>query len=75
MNVDCFGTNKIAEEKIVELVNKHFLLTPKWIIDTLKLRKPIYRKTAAYGHFGRDEPEFTWEKTELAEVLRKEAGL
>jgi S-adenosylmethionine synthetase len=75
VNVDCFGTNKVPEEKIVELVRKHFKLTPRWIIDTLKLRRPIYRKTASYGHFGRDDPDFTWEKTDRAEVLKKEAGL
>ncbi len=75
INVDTFGTNKIPEEKIAELVRKHFRLTPKWIIDTLQLRRPIYKQTAAYGHFGRSEPEFTWEKTDKAEILRKEAGL
>ncbi len=75
INVDTFGTNKVPEEKIAELVKKHFKLTPKWIIDTLQLRRPIYKKTATYGHFGRTEPEFTWEKTDKAEILRKEAGL
>ncbi len=75
INVECFGTNKIPEEKIIELVNKYFPLTPRWIIDTLKLRRPIYKKTAAYGHFGRDDPDFTWEKTDKAEELRKAAGL
>jgi len=74
VNVDCFGTNKIPEEKISELVKKHFDLTPKGIIDHLKLRRPIYQKTAAYGHFGRDDPDFTWEKTDKAEELKKEAG-
>lgn len=74
INVDTFGTNKIPEENIVQLVKKHFKLTPRWIIDTLQLRRPIYRKTAAYGHFGRTEPEFTWERTDKAEILRKEAG-
>ncbi|MBT3297362.1 methionine adenosyltransferase [archaeon] len=73
--VDCFGTNKIPEEKISELVNKHFQLTPKGIIESLNLRRPIYRKTAAYGHFGRNDPDFTWEKTDKAEILRSEAGL
>ena len=61
--VDTFGTGKIAEEKIVELIRKHFDLRPKGIIQSLDLLRPIYRKTAAYGHFGRDEPEFTWEDT------------
>ena len=74
-NVDTFGTNKIPEEKIVELVKKHFPLTPKWIIERLDLLRPIYKKTAAYGHFGRNDPDFTWEKTDMADILRKEAGL
>ena len=75
INIDTFGTNKIPESKIVELVKKHFKLTPKWIIEHLNLRRPIYRKTAAYGHFGRDDPDFTWEKTDLADTIRQEAGL
>ena len=75
VNVDTFGTNKIPEAKIVELVKTHFKLTPRWIIEHLNLRRPIYRKTAAYGHFGREDPDFTWEKTDLAETLRLEAGL
>jgi S-adenosylmethionine synthetase len=75
VNVDCFGTNKIPEEKISELVMKHFSLTPKGIIQSLNLRRPIYRKTAAYGHFGRNDPDFTWERIDKAELLRKEAGL
>jgi S-adenosylmethionine synthetase len=74
IDVNCFGTNKIPEEKISELVAKHFKLTPKWIIDTLKLRRPIFRKTAAYGHFGREDPDFTWEKTDKAEELAKLCG-
>jgi len=73
--VDTFGTGKISDEKIVALIEKHFPTKPKDIIDGLNLRRPIYRKTAAYGHFGRDEPEFTWEKTDKADILRKEAGL
>ncbi len=75
VNVDCFGTNKIPENKIIELVNRHFDLRPKAIIEHLKLRRPIYRKTTCYGHFGRNDPDFTWEKTDMAETLRKEAGL
>ena len=75
INIDSFGTNKIPEDKIVELVKKHFKLTPKWIIEHLNLRRPIYRKTAAYGHFGREDPDFTWEKTDMAETLMIEAGL
>ena len=71
--VQTFGTNKVAEEKISELVKKHFNCTPKGIIDTLNFRRPIYKKTASYGHFGRDNPEFTWEKTDKAELLKKEA--
>ena len=75
VNIDTFGTNKIPEAKIVELVKKHFKLTPKWIIEHLNLRRPIYRKTAAYGHFGREDPDFTWEKADMADTLRLEAGL
>ncbi len=73
--VDTFGTAKIPEEKIVELINKHFDLRPAAIIKMLDLRRPIYKKTAAYGHFGRTDAEFSWEKTDVAEELRKEAGL
>ncbi len=75
INVDAFGTGVVPEERIVELVRAHFDLTPKGIITTLDLRRPIYRKTAAYGHFGRTEPEFTWERTDKAEKLRDDAGL
>ena len=75
INVDTFGTHKIPEEKIAEIVKKHFKLTPKWIIDTLRLKRPIFRKTAAYGHFGRNDPDFTWEKTDMVDLLRREAGL
>jgi len=73
--VDCFGTNKIPEENISELIKRHFKLTPRGIIESLDLRRPIYRKTTNYGHFGRNEDEFTWEKTDKADILRKEAGL
>ncbi|MBS3058225.1 MAG: methionine adenosyltransferase [Candidatus Diapherotrites archaeon] len=73
--VHCFGTNKIPEEKIEELVAKNFNFKPSSILKELDLRKPIYRLTAAYGHFGRELPEFTWEKTPKAELLAKEAGL
>ena len=72
--VDSFGTSKIPEEKIVELVRKHFDFRPKALIDQLKLRRPIYKKTAAYGHFGRNDPDFTWEKTDKADILRREAS-
>lgn len=74
-NVDTFGTNKIPEDKISKLIRKHFELTPKGIIDSLNLRRPIYKKTAAYGHFGREDPDFTWERTDKAEILKKEAKL
>jgi S-adenosylmethionine synthetase len=73
--VDTFGTAVISEDKISELVNRHFDLRPAAIIKTLDLRRPIYKKTAAYGHFGREDAEFTWEKTDVATALRKEAGL
>ncbi len=75
INVNTYGTNKIPEERIAELIRKHFKLTPRWIIDTLKLRRPIYQKTATYGHFGRDDPDFTWEATDKAADLRRDAGL
>ena len=71
--IDTKGTNKIPEEKIEELVRKHFDFKPKSIIEQLDLKRPIYEKTAAYGHFGRDDPDFTWEKTDKAESLRKDA--
>jgi len=73
--VDTFGTNKIEEEKIEALIEKNFDMRPKMIINRLHLLRPIYRKTAAYGHFGREDPDFTWEKKDMAEILRKEAGL
>jgi len=73
--VDTFKTGKISQEKIVKLVRDFFPLTPKGMIDHLDLRKPIYKKTAAYGHFGRNEPEFTWEKTNLEKDIKKQAGL
>ena len=73
--VDTFNTGKIAEGKIVDLIRKYFDLTPAGIIKKLRLLRPIYKKTAAYGHFGRLDPDFTWEKTDLAKVLRKAAGL
>lgn len=75
ISVETFGTNKIADDKIVELVKEHFDLRPAAIIRDLDLRKPIYKKTAAYGHFGRNEPGFSWEKTDKAEAIRKSAGL
>lgn len=72
--VNTFGTGKIPDEKIVELVEKHFPVKPRDIIEQLKLRRPIYRKTASYGHFGRNDPDFTWENTDKADILKKEAG-
>ena len=73
--VDTFGTGKIADARIVELIGQHFDLRPKGIIQSLKLLRPIYAKTAAYGHFGREEPEFTWEAIDKAPALRADAGL
>ena len=73
--VSTFDTSKIPEEQIENLVRKHFDMRPAAIISHLQLKRPIYKKTAAYGHFGRDEPEFSWEKTDKAEILRKAAGL
>ena len=73
--VDTFETGKIAEDKIVKLIRKNFNLTPKGIIEHLNLRRPIFKKTAAYGHFGKNDPDFTWEKTDKADALKKEAGI
>jgi S-adenosylmethionine synthetase len=73
--VQTFGTGKVDEARIAELIREHFDLTPKGIIKHLDLRRPIYRKTAAFGHFGRSEPEFTWERTDRASHLRRAAGL
>ena len=73
--VNTFGTGKISDDRIVALIRAHFDLRPKAIIQTLDLLRPIYAKTAAYGHFGRDEPEFTWENTDKAAALRADAGL
>ena len=73
--VETYGTGKVADEKLTELVGIHFDLRPKGIVQMLDLLRPIYRKTAAYGHFGRDEPEFTWEATDKAEALKADAGV
>jgi S-adenosylmethionine synthetase len=75
VNVETFGTARIADDKIAALINEFFDLRPGAIIRDLGLRKPIYRKTAAYGHFGRDDIEFPWERTDKAEVLKQAAGL
>ncbi|MDD2665221.1 MAG: methionine adenosyltransferase [Dechloromonas sp.] len=73
--VETFGTGKVSNETLTELVKKHFDLRPKGIVNMLNLLRPIYQKTAAYGHFGREEPEFTWEATDRAALLRNDAGL
>jgi S-adenosylmethionine synthetase len=73
--IDSFGTGVVDDDKISELVRGHFKLTPRGIIETLDLRRPIYKKTAAFGHFGRTEPEFTWERTDKANALRADAGI
>ncbi|MGE5524577.1 MAG: methionine adenosyltransferase [Rhodospirillaceae bacterium] len=73
--VDTFGTGKIGEDKLAKLVEKHFDLRPKGIIQSLDMLRPIYSKTAAYGHFGRDEPEFTWEATDKVGALKDDAGI
>jgi S-adenosylmethionine synthetase len=73
--VETFGTGKIPSENIVKIAKKNFDLTPKGMIETLNLRRPIFKKTAAYGHFGRNDPDFTWEKTDKAKTLKKKAGL
>jgi S-adenosylmethionine synthetase len=69
------GTGRIPEEKITEIVRKHFKLTPRGIMEELDLRRPIYKKTAAYGHFGRSDSDFTWEATDKAVKLASDAGL
>ena len=73
--VNTGGTAKVPEAKLVDLIRAHFELTPKGIIGALDLRRPIYRETARHGHFGRELPQFTWEKTDKAEALRKAAGV
>ena len=73
--IDTFGTGKLNESDLIKLVRKHFDLRPKGIIQMLDLMRPIYSKSAAYGHFGREEPEFTWEKTDKAAILKADAGL
>jgi S-adenosylmethionine synthetase len=72
--VDCFGTGKLSEQEFVKLIRENFELTPKGMIKSLDLLRPIYIKTACYGHFGRTEPEFSWESTDKAPVLKKAAG-
>ena len=75
INVRTFGTEKIPQDDIVKIIEKNFSFKPKDIIEYLDLRRPIYKKTAAYGHFGRPEPEFTWEKLDMADKLREQAGI
>jgi S-adenosylmethionine synthetase len=75
INIDCFGTNKIPNDKIENIIREFFPLTPGQIIEHLNLRRPIFKKTASYGHFGRDDPDFTWEKTDKATLIKKEAGI
>lgn len=75
ITVHTFGTGAIPDEEIPRIVGESFDLRPNGIIRMLDLRRPIYRKTACYGHFGREEPEFTWEKTDKVEILRSKAGL
>ena len=74
MLVDTFGTGKLPAEQLEKLVRDNFKLTPKGIIESLNLRRPIYRKTAAYGHFGRNEPDFSWELTDKAAALKEQAA-
>ncbi|HBK17120.1 MAG TPA: methionine adenosyltransferase, partial [Gammaproteobacteria bacterium] len=69
ISIDTFGTGSIADSKIVQLVREHFDLRPKGLIAMLNLKRPIYRQTAAYGHFGRSDPDFSWERTDKAEAL------
>jgi S-adenosylmethionine synthetase len=73
--VETFGTGKVAEAHLEQLIQRQFDLTPAGIIKYLDLRRPIYRKTAAFGHFGRSEPEFTWERTDRVKDLRQDAGI
>jgi S-adenosylmethionine synthetase len=69
--VNTYGTGKVPDEKITEAVKEVFDMTPKGIIEHLNLRRPIYRKTAVYGHFGRDDPDFTWERTDKVDELKR----
>jgi S-adenosylmethionine synthetase len=73
--IETYGTGKVSNETLIQLVKKHFDLRPKGIVNMLDLLRPVYQKTAAYGHFGRDEPEFTWETTDRANLLKSDAGL
>ena len=75
ISIDTFGTAKVAESTIIDLVRTHFDLRPKGLINMLDLKRPIYRPTAAYGHFGREQADFTWERTDKADALRAAAGI
>ena len=75
INVNSFGTGKIKDEAIIALIGRHFDLRPKAIVQQLKLLRPIYQETAAYGHFGRELDDFTWENTDKAEILKNDAGI
>ena len=70
ISIDTFGTGKLSDDKIGELVREHFDLRPRGLIEMLDLKRPIYRKTAAYGHFGREDADFTWENTDKADALK-----
>jgi S-adenosylmethionine synthetase len=72
---DTYGTSKVCSEDIAQIIRKNFDLSPKGMIETLDLRRPVYKKTAAYGHFGRNDPDFTWERTDKADIFRKGEGL
>jgi S-adenosylmethionine synthetase len=75
VSIEAFGTARVPEEVILALIKKHFDLRPAAIIRHLDLRRPIFRNTAVYGHFGRNDPTFSWERTDKATILRQEAGL
>jgi S-adenosylmethionine synthetase len=75
ISIETFGTSKVSDEVILDLINKHFDLRPGAIIESLQLRRPIYRPTACYGHFGRTDIDFPWEKTDKAAILRAESGI
>jgi S-adenosylmethionine synthetase len=75
INVQTFGTGIIPDQEIAKIIKKEVDMTPRGIIKRLDLLRPIYRKTAVFGHFGREDPDFTWEKTDMADILRKEAAI
>jgi S-adenosylmethionine synthetase len=75
INIDCFGTNKISLDNIESLIREFFPIKPADIIEQLDLRRPIFKKTAAYGHFGREDPDFTWEKLDKVKLLKNEAKI